>query len=219
MVRLPEAFGARNGTSGTGPQLRLLVVGDSSAAGVGVETQQQALLGCLLDHLSPHCTIDYTLVAQTGARTRDAIGWLAQMPEGNYDVIVTALGVNDVTRLTSPQGFAAQQRVLLKRLTDIFNGKLIVVSDIPPIGQFPALPKPLRWVMGRHGDRLRTAMHLAVARHKNAIMLPFEFDLRPEQMASDGFHPGPDVYEAWAAAIAKAIKSHLPQLDADAAAP
>ena len=43
--RLPEASGARVGVTGTGKDLRLLVLGDSSAAGVGVETQSDALLG------------------------------------------------------------------------------------------------------------------------------------------------------------------------------
>ncbi len=34
--RLPEAAGPRAGTTGHGPPLRLLVLGDSAAAGVGV---------------------------------------------------------------------------------------------------------------------------------------------------------------------------------------
>ncbi len=45
VVKLPEPEGARIGVLGEGPLLRLLILGDSSAAGVGVETQADALLG------------------------------------------------------------------------------------------------------------------------------------------------------------------------------
>ena len=43
MPRLPEAAGPRQGEVGSGPLLRLLIVGDSSAAGVGVAQQRDAL--------------------------------------------------------------------------------------------------------------------------------------------------------------------------------
>ncbi|MEM8598518.1 MAG: SGNH/GDSL hydrolase family protein, partial [Bacteroidota bacterium] len=43
-LKLPEPPGDRESTVGNGPPLRLLVVGDSSAAGVGAETQDDALL-------------------------------------------------------------------------------------------------------------------------------------------------------------------------------
>ncbi len=41
--RLEEPKGAREGVVGQGPDLRLLIIGDSSAAGVGVTSQSQAL--------------------------------------------------------------------------------------------------------------------------------------------------------------------------------
>ena len=40
--RLPEPEGLRQGVEGSGPPLRLLILGDSSAAGVGVATQAEA---------------------------------------------------------------------------------------------------------------------------------------------------------------------------------
>ena len=44
-LRLPEAEGPRAGSAGEGPALRLLILGDSSAAGVGTTHQEEALLG------------------------------------------------------------------------------------------------------------------------------------------------------------------------------
>ena len=48
-VELPEAKGPRAGIVGKGKPLRLLVIGDSSAAGVGVNTQDEAIAGQLAD--------------------------------------------------------------------------------------------------------------------------------------------------------------------------
>lgn len=53
-LRLPEAAGVRYGQVGRGPALRILLLGDSSAAGVGVSQQEQALAG-QLNGVSPLC--------------------------------------------------------------------------------------------------------------------------------------------------------------------
>ena len=44
-AELPEAVGPRAGVIGQGKPLRVLVLGDSSAAGVGVQTQDEAIAG------------------------------------------------------------------------------------------------------------------------------------------------------------------------------
>ena len=60
--RLPEPDGERCGIYGQGrPTLSLLILGDSAAAGVGVVTQADALLGQLLTLLSPYFIIEYCL--------------------------------------------------------------------------------------------------------------------------------------------------------------
>ena len=95
--RLPEANGPRRGQTGAGPRLRLLVLGDSSAAGVGVASQSEALLGQLTRALGCRYTVAYRLEARTGATTADALEILAHQGIGSFDVVVTALGVNDLT--------------------------------------------------------------------------------------------------------------------------
>lgn len=49
--RLLEASGDRDGLVGQGDPLSLLILGDSAAAGVGVETQQDALSGAIMSQL------------------------------------------------------------------------------------------------------------------------------------------------------------------------
>jgi hypothetical protein len=56
---LPEAAGARQGSAGEGPLLRLLIVGDSAAAGVGVSQQDDALLGQVVSRLSSRYRVEF----------------------------------------------------------------------------------------------------------------------------------------------------------------
>jgi len=50
--RMPEPSGRRTGATGSGRLVRLLVAGDSGAAGVGAPTQDQALCGQFVRRLS-----------------------------------------------------------------------------------------------------------------------------------------------------------------------
>ena len=100
----------------TAPLCVLLLIGDSSAVGVGVASQTDALLGQLIDRLAGHMTVHYELVAQTGAKTIDVLGWLDTMPPARFDVAVTALGVNDVTKGVSLRKWLSQQTNLFDRL-------------------------------------------------------------------------------------------------------
>ena len=68
--RLPEPSGARSGQAGNGRGLRLLIAGDSAAAGVGIEHQQAALSGQLVAALTPHFDLCWQRIAQTGYTTR-----------------------------------------------------------------------------------------------------------------------------------------------------
>ncbi len=68
----------------------MLIAGDSSAAGVGAETQLAALSGQLAARLSQHHALGWRLEAATGATTRSTLAW--------FDAAVIALGINDVTR-------------------------------------------------------------------------------------------------------------------------
>ena len=106
---LPEPPGPREGRQGAGPPLRLLILGDSAAAGVGAPEQADALSGQLCARLGRCFELDWKLVAQTGATTPDTLQTLASMPAERFDVVVTSLGVNDVTSGRSPKRWIAEQ--------------------------------------------------------------------------------------------------------------
>ncbi|MEL6837957.1 MAG: SGNH/GDSL hydrolase family protein [Pseudomonadota bacterium] len=213
VLRLPEPAGARNGTVGAGPALRLLILGDSSAAGVGVDHQDDALLGQVVRRLIPHVGVEYKLLAVTGSRTGDVLAWLDDLPRVDFDVVVVALGVNDVTKGVSLRRWLRQQARLLDRLVQDFGAKHVVVSGLPPMRDFPLLPQPLRWVLGRQAARFDRALHKMVESRRDSTSITIDLRLGSHNMSPDGFHPGPAVYAAWADEVASQILLHPGLLD------
>jgi len=99
--KLLEPIGERQGVVGFGRPLSLLILGDSAAAGVGVEYQHQALSGVLISQLMNEYQLTWALRAKTGDNTRQVIDAINALEPQVYDVIVTSIGVNDVTKLSS----------------------------------------------------------------------------------------------------------------------
>lgn len=211
IVRLPEPLGARTGVIGIGQPLRLLILGDSAAAGVGVDHQDKALAGQLVKQLSQHYQVNWRLEASTGHTSEEVIERIkSQIERQPYDVVVTSVGVNDVTRLVSAKKWIGLQRQLLQQIRHKFQPKLILLTSVPPMHLFSALPQPLRWHLGSYAQ----AMNKALAELLNAnpecvqITLPLEPGRRNIPLASDGFHPSAQAYEVWADAIVDAIETH-----------
>jgi len=84
------------------------------------------------------------------------------------------------------------------------------VSGLPPMGQFPLLPRPLRTVLGRRAQRFDQRLQELARAWGNASYVSLEFPMDASKMASDGFHPGPEVYDAWAGRVADALQRDMP---------
>ncbi len=205
--RLPEPEGPRTGRAGAGPRLRLLVAGDSSAAGVGAGSWEATLTAVLVARLTERFSVAWRLEAATGATTPDTLRRLEAQEGERFDVLVTALGVNDVTRGTETEVWLDHQRRLFALARERFGVQGVVVSGLPPVGSFPALPWPLRPWLGRRARRFDAALRRETAAHPWARYVDLNVSDDVSDMASDGFHPGPPIYAAWAAGVADEIES------------
>ena len=210
---LPEPPGRRQGRLAErldGPPARLLLLGDSSAAGVGAPDQPSALSGQLLARLDSHLTrpLHWRLVARTGLRTREAIDCLDapasardESIAAGFDLAVIALGVNDVTALQSPSAWLRDVDRLVDDLHIRHGVQRILWSGLPPMHRFPALPQPLRAVLGQHARVLDRALAQQAMSARTACELehvPLPEMSEASLIASDGFHPGPGAYALWA---------------------
>jgi len=196
--RMPEAAGPRSGILGSGLPLRLLILGDSSAAGVGVATQADALAGQVVAALSPHLTLDWQLLALSGATTDRAVGMVVNARP--CDVAITALGVNDVLRHTGDRRFAQAQTTLHAHLR-AKGARVILCSAVPPLGDFAAFPQPLRGHLGARAAKL-DALLQQICTSTGAQHVPFDIAPSADWLARDGLHPSAKLYHHWGARMA-----------------
>lgn len=203
--RLPEPQGPRTGVAGNGPGLRVLIVGDSSAAGVGVAHQSQALSGHLTRRLAPRARLDWTLVATCGNTTPMALDQLQKADVGPIDIAVTGLGVNDITSGTSLTTWLRQTQDLTDHLRHDLGAKHIYMAGLPPMWQFPRLRGPLRWALGHQAERFDRALRQSLAADPHASWITLDVGLSDRNMAADGYHPTEDIYAKWADAVSDRI--------------
>lgn len=207
---LPEAAGPRAGITGDGPPLRILIVGDSSAAGVGARTQGAALAGQLATGLGKDHTVHWHLIARTGETTPTTLARLRREPLPQADIAFVVLGVNDVTRGGPKGAWLRSHATLRAHLRDQTGVQRLYISQVPPLGGFPLLPNPLRWLLGRRALRFDAALRAALGREPDTRYTPLPAMLDVKDMAEDGFHPGPVIYAAWAIEVARQILSDGP---------
>lgn len=222
--RLPAAGGPDQGQAGQGPvRLRLLIVGDSSAAGVGVRDPDQALAPQLAHALVPVLAssplgagaVSWQLVARTGLNAEGALALMAATRLQPADLLITVLGVNDVIERTSSLAWL--------RMLDAIRGHarhrakvLHTVHCAPPrMDLLPLLPQPLRWYLGHHAAQLDAGLrrHVRQAHRRSRFVLPFDpaHESAADWLAEDGFHPNAALYRRWALALADHIDLDLAQ--------
>jgi lysophospholipase L1-like esterase len=207
-LKLPEAIGEREGVikDPTKPPLSILIIGDSAAAGVGVNHQDNALLGQLVNNLKSHFNLSWALIAKTGAKTKDMTHMLETAKLANtFDIVITSLGVNDVTSLQKTKDWLSEQNKLHQYCFQKLGAKHIMVSGMPPMHKFPLLPQPLRWIMGSRAKEFDCLQASAISRYTNRSYEPLSFDVDRSEMAADGFHPGPSIYLEWGRSVSKRI--------------
>lgn len=213
-LRLPEAAGERFGlVDGRNPMaLRLLFTGDSSAAGVGVDWQHEALAQQSAELVAAAAgrSVRWELIAKSGAKTRDAIELIEAHATSPADVVISALGVNDVTSQRSAKRFITDYAELLRVVAQRTGATAAVVSGLPPLHVLPAAPQPLRWYLGQCAKRLDDALQQFSAERQNTAFVSLRW-AKPTEMARDNFHPGKTQYRQWAHLVAEQVLAVAPR--------
>ena len=210
---LPEAAGPREGQVGGGDSghahnaIRVLVAGDSSAAGVGVDHQDRAVAGHLARDLHARLGVPvrWLLRARSGLDTRGVHDLLAAEALTPVDVAVVISGVNDVVGLVPPARAVRRRAALADWLLAEGRARHVVYAALPPMHRFPLLPEPLRRVLGGDARRHDLALARWAAGQARVTHAPIDVELNAATMAPDGFHPGEPVYRACGEALAAHI--------------
>jgi lysophospholipase L1-like esterase len=210
--RLAAAAGPTVGTiTGAGVPLRLLVVGESTVAGVGAPDHAHALTGQIASALAVRVgrTVRWHAVGKSGATAHVArTRLLAEVPEAPIDVVVLALGVNDVLQFHGPRRWTRDLTQLIADVRERVGAAPVVLASVPPLGRCPAFPQPLRSVLGLRAAALDRAAQRCVRN-----LAGVAHSAGPRDMAgmfgTDRFHPSIEGYHRWGAQIAESVVSLL----------
>lgn len=211
--RLNEAEGDRQGQAGQGQRLSLLICGDSAAAGVGAEQQEQALTGQILSLLQPHYQCHWCLEAKSGYTSAAFFQHLELLKPQEFDIAVLSIGVNDVTKPISVTTWMQNIERIHRLLIEKFAVKYVIYTAVPAMHQFPALPFPLRYFLGKTAKQMNRQLQAQYANQKNSTVLTMQLPIKKHFMADDGFHPSPIGYTLWAEQVAKLILQYQAQIN------
>ena len=246
-VRLPEPNGERHGRVQLNDAieslkeahkrtLNLMVVGDSAAAGVGSETQQEALVGNLIPVLTQQSAIqnqfdilNWSLQATTGHTSFDILRRLYVLPAPSQpvDVMVLSVGVNDTTSKVSVDKWQQQIESIIAIAQRKFGVRELIFLSLPPMAQMPAIPAPLSNFVGAKASILDNTLQQVCAAHDSVTYMATDFprmiaehsngtpiDIKV-MFASDGFHPSSLMYGYWAQQLSELIIQLLNPSDAE----
>ena len=201
-LELGGMFGA-----GGGGALRFVVLGDSTAAGLGAGDPEGAYATVLAQRLAEETGGRVRLHAFgiSGARTADVLA--EQVPKAvalDPDLVFVGIGANDVTHLTPLSDVRRDMAATVAALRDA--GADVVVAGAPDMRAL-AWHQPLRQIAYLRGLQVTRAIE-EVARAEGAAVVElaketghFFAEEPATHFSEDEFHPSATGYRRWADAI------------------
>lgn len=210
-IRLAPAGGPQAGIVGNagGQPLRLLLVGESTVAGVGVASQQEALAGQLAGQLAMQMQqpVVWQALGENGITAGEAVERLLPQVAGQqFDLVLLVFGVNDTTHFSSRRRW----QTALESLARAFAGAdcRVAFTAVPPMQYFSALPWLLRKMLGWRAALLDQQL-AEVAGQLSASHCRVTLEFTPEYMAHDGYHPSALGYRVWAEGLSALLLGRL----------
>lgn len=218
--RLPEAAGPRSGVMTEDGQsipqavdgelcVQLVGIGESPVAGVGVAVQDQAVTAQLARLLAQKMgnPVAWQAYGKNGATIEGALTSLVPtITPRKVDIVLIGFGVNDTTAFHSAGHYKKSLEQLLAHVRTRLQPEVIVVSAVPEMALFPALPWPLNRVLGAKALVLDSAAAELVADMPDVVHVPVSMDpTNAELIASDGYHPSAFGALVWARQLVQVL--------------
>jgi lysophospholipase L1-like esterase len=223
-VRPPDATGWY-GRGRPGPAIKIVLLGDSSAAGYGVERVEETPGALLASWAAERADRRVYLRAfgKVGARSSDLAGQLDHALPIEPDVAVILIGVNDVTHRVRPAASVGDLAEAVRRLRDA--GVAVLVGTCPDLGTVQPIPPPLKQVARTWSRRMAAAQTIAVLEgggrtvSLSSVLGP-EFAAAPALLfGPDQFHPSAAGYRSLATVLVPSMLAALGLIPEDEAAP
>ena len=205
VLRLPtptdNLFGVVGGGNGT---LEILGIGESPMAGVGIPKNSETLtsLTSLCLNKLMDIKVNWRILAESGLMINNLNQLLIEKSPKEADMIIVAIGGNDVFNLTSPWVWVKHLDSCVKYFFKDGKTPIILFSAVPCVGRFPAIPKPLRYAFGYWEFLLQKSLIIFVNSKDNVFLLGERFPDGKEYFLEDGIHPSKLAYKLWSEKLA-----------------
>lgn len=221
MPRFPPAEGPGEGVVGDGlPTFRVVLLGESTVAGTGAPTHEQALSGRMAAMVAEETgqTVSWRALGRNGVTAAVCAARLAPALEGDRaDLLVVSLGVNDIILVNGPHRFTDGMHRLIETARGHLGDEVpVLVSGVPPLGCFPAFPQPLRTLVHLRSRQFDRALRAMVDSLPNVWHVPIPFRGDQTCFSADRFHPSPIGYALWAELMRPTLRQVLTSLGAAA---
>lgn len=217
---LPEAKGiegiANIEVSNT---IKIITIGESTIAGVGVTTHEEGYSGTLANELAKkmNASIQWKVYARSGytaKKIRERT--LSKITETKLDLIIIGLGANDAFTFNNPTKWGKEIQGIINILREKYVATPIVFLNMPPIKQFPAFSRLIKFVVGNlvelHGEEVANIAAKNKGVYYCGDKITFQdwsekYGLTDDlsNYFSDGVHPSKLTYQIWAKETANYI--------------
>ncbi len=212
----PDATGWY-GRGRPGPALRIALLGDSSAAGYGVDRVEETPGALIASALAEHANRRVYLreFCVVGAKSSDLAAQVDRALPIEPEAVVILIGGNDVTHTMRPSQSVRYLSEGVRRL--MASGAKVVVGTCPDLGTVQPIAPPLRQVARAWSRRLAAAQTIAVIEEGGRTVslgnvLGPEFAAAPALLfGPDQFHPSVAGYRKLAGVLVPSLLAALEQ--------
>ena len=203
--------------SGVAEPVELVVLGDSSAAGMGADNRYQTVGAIVANGVAAltgrpvHLVNTAVIGAESSGLELQLANALDQVSRPHVAIIM--VGANDVTHRIDKSVAVRHLGDTVRRLRAL--GTEVVVGTCPDLGTIEPIPQPLRLIGRRWSRDMAAAQTVAVVEAGGRTvslgdLLGPEFYERPHEMFSaDRFHPSPAGYARAASALLPSVYAAL----------
>jgi lysophospholipase L1-like esterase len=176
-----------------GPAIKVVLLGDSSAAGYGVDRAVETPGAHLASGIAAGADrrVHLRAYAKIGAQSSDLAGQIERALVTDTDLAVILVGANDVTHQVRPSQSVRHLGDGVRRLLE--SGSKVLVGTCPDLGTIKPIPPPLKQVARSWSRRLAAAQAIATV-GEGGVAVSLGSILGPDFAAAPALFFGPDQF-------------------------
>ncbi len=181
------------------PGFKLLVIGDSSVASVGMERLEHTFAYNIADkvHQKTGRAVKWRAAGNNSATAADLRDFvLPHIEERDFTHVILAVGINDMKNFHAISTFKQTFGTLLYALRTRYPNAKIIWTPVPDMNGFPALPGQLAKILAARAKLINHEGEQLC--HERGVIYSEPVPVETEVgFARDGFHAGPEGYRIW----------------------